>query len=233
MHAGFNRNAAQSDATMAAPVLVRAYTSDRASSLRPNGARGIGEQALPPISSYAFASILRSADGPDFQSAIDGIAEICAKNRMSLADEYASHLPPLGEITAATSEAVRPHLLRPGQRRALTSVPEASSGSSEGSHHKSTKRRSGLFGFRRQQHEQTQSLREMRIGSMGRTISIAATTAFAGSVKVPQGNEPATLEATRGEHHGAGRQQRPQAPARRPSEAAASLQRLLARGQGT
>ena len=92
---------------MAQPVLVRAYTDSR-----PATATGLDNagraQALPPISSFAFADILRSADCADFQVAIDGIAEICAKNRMSLADEYASHLPPLGEITATTSSNMRP-----------------------------------------------------------------------------------------------------------------------------
>lgn len=161
---------------MAQPVLVKAAPDRRTSTrdvLRKDN------RALPPISAYTFASILRTADTtPEFQAAIDGIAEICAKNRMSLADEYASHLPPLGEITAATTTTIRPHLLRPGIRRPLTSVPEGSSGSSQGSG--KSLRKSSMFGFRKQQQvQEIAAARRVQIGMMGRTISIGSTTALA------------------------------------------------------
>lgn len=200
----------------AAPVLVREYTNERMPLLRQ---RTTPTKSLPPVASFAFADILRAADGPSFQSAIDGIAEIAAKSRMSLADEYASHMPPLGTITAATPTAVRTQLSRPGRRRALTSVPEASSGSSEGSRG-SKKRRAGLFGFKRKEEEQSKPSRLIRIGSMGRTISVAGTTALTttpdssvlsdanGLASVGTG----TIDAS---------------TARRPSLAATSLQRLL------
>ena len=207
----------------ATPVLVTAYNSGRATSFGARNARGNSAKALPPISSFAFADILRSADCADFQLAIDGIAEICAKNRMSLADEYGSHLPPLGEITAASSAAVRPHLLRPGMRRALTSVPEGSSGSSEGSH-ESKKKRSGLFGFRKRHDEQSQAERKIRIGSMGRTISISGTTAMADSIGSIQDADSIARIST---DNGAA-QRRSQPMEQRSSEAASSLQRLLA-----
>jgi hypothetical protein len=158
--------------------------------------------------------------------AIDGIAEICAKNRMSLADEHSSHLPPFGEITAASSAAIRPHLLRPGMRRALTSVPEGSSGSSEGSNRSSKKRRSGLFGFRKQQEVRTQPMRKMRIGSMGRSVSVIGTTALGSSVVFPQDFEAGT-STTMDKH--ADKQRRH--TERRPSEATSSLQRLLTQTQ--
>ena len=162
----------------AAPVLVKAYSNERRGPLRLSHASMSAAQALPPISSFAFADILRSADSPDFQQALDGIAEICAKNRMSLADEYASHLPPLGEITASSTIAERrQQLLRPGARRALTSVPEASSSGSEGS--RMGKKRKRIFSFQRPKEVQDKSLRQIRIGSMGRTVSVAALAALA------------------------------------------------------
>lgn len=206
---------------MTAPVLVRAYTSGRRSSNDPQGA---GIQALPPISAYAFADILRSADSPEFQSAIDGIADICAKNRMSLADEYASHLPPLGEITDTTSAAIRPQLLRPGMRRALTSVPEGSSGSSEGSHESSKKPR-GIFNLRSRQPEQVPSLRRILIGSMGRSITAESTTAVTMNTNTSALSE---LEiVTRGHTERHEHQRRPETPGRRSSEAVAVLRRLV------
>jgi hypothetical protein len=196
---------------MAAPVLVRGYVNDTFSRARTRGQR---PQALPPIASFAFADILREADGPDFQSAIDGIAEICAKNRMSLADEYGSHMPPQGTITAATSSHVKPQLLRPGMRRALTSVPEASSGSSEGSH-RSKKKRKGIFSFGKRQDEETNALRTIRIGSMGRSISVGGTTALA---------EDQMILSSRNDGEDTAAIPQPQ---RRSSQAASSLQRLL------
>ncbi|KAK5119878.1 hypothetical protein LTR85_007204 [Meristemomyces frigidus] len=204
---------------MAAPVLVRAYTGIRRPSTSAATRRSEVE-ALPPISSYAFADILRSADCPDFQYAIDGIAEICAKNRMSLADEYASHLPPLGEITAATSVAAKPHLLRPGMRRPLTSVPERSSGSSEGS--RKSKRRNSMFGFRRQKQVDNKSVRQVRIGSMGRTISVGGKVALAASDDPLSGIDAITPEGA--PEDAASRSPKVQ---RTVSEAMQSLQRLL------
>lgn len=213
---------------MAAPVLVKAYDSDTTTLKRSvTGARA--SKALPPVSSYTFAAILRSSDGPEFQQAINGIAEICAKNRMSLADEYASHLPPLGEITASDSAAVRPHMLRPGARRALTSVPEASSGSSEGSRKskgsKGKKRMGGLFGFMRKEQSQSQSMRQMRIGSMGRTVSVTGTTAMVNHTRLSE-----EIDAQKPSLEVAATNARPLASSR-PSQAASSLQQLLAQSR--
>jgi hypothetical protein len=97
---------------------------------------------------------------------------------MSLADEYASHLPPLGEITVASATSARAQVPRPGMRRVLTSVPEASSGSSEGSR-KSARKRGGLFGFRKQQKQECRPMRQIRIGRMGRSIPVSTTTSLA------------------------------------------------------
>lgn len=207
---------------MAQPVLVRAYTNRKSSEDRTPGKIGHPE-ALPPISAYSFAAILREVDGDQgFQTAIDGIAEICAKNRLSLAEEYASHLPPVGEITTATSSTVRPQLHRPGMRRALTSVPEASSGSSEGSR-KSASRKSGIFGFRKQQKPESKAMKRMRIGSMGRMVPVGPTTAMAVDVLLPPPRTRSSSESTVTGLNPA----RPASQQRASSAAASSLQRLL------
>ncbi|KAJ4352904.1 hypothetical protein N0V95_003813 [Ascochyta clinopodiicola] len=57
-------------------------------------------EQLPAIDDFSFSAILRAVD-PEIREAIDAIAEICAKSRLSLADEYDAHLPPQGEITGA------------------------------------------------------------------------------------------------------------------------------------
>ena len=203
---------------MAAPILVRAYSATTGQAKSSSTTRRTCEpdvRALPPISSYAFADILRSVESVDFQNAINGIAELCAKNRMSLADEYASHLPPLGEITATGSLNVRPHLLRPGKRRALTSVPEASSGSSEGS--RRSRGKTPVFSFQRGREAESSALRRIRIGSMGRTVSVGSATAEA-TIGWPLGSQGIM---------GASLRPRPSPAQRTPSEAALSLRRLL------
>ena len=104
------------------------------------GLAGRTEQ-LPSADEFSFSAILRAVD-PEIRDAIDAIAEICARSRMSLADEYDSHLPPQGEITGggsawATSTgalAGRGRLNRISQGwtaadNTLMAVPEASSSS--------------------------------------------------------------------------------------------------------
>jgi hypothetical protein len=172
---------------MAQPVLVRSYTSPKRT---PFGSPSGRSHALPPIDAFSFADILRAADSTDLQSAIDGIAEICAKNRLSLAEEYGSHLPPVGEITAVTTEtiSVRQQHGRFGMRRALTSVPEASSGSSDGS---AKGMKKGILGVEPSSQSMKSPLRVIRVSSAGRTIPICGTTAMSfgvsedGAVQVP------------------------------------------------
>ncbi|KAK3625439.1 hypothetical protein LTR56_020442 [Elasticomyces elasticus] len=203
---------------MTTPVLVKAYntSSDKRPGktfAHPKG--GDAAQALPPTSSYAFASILNSIQSPELSEAITGIAEICAKNRMSLADEYASHLPPVGDIKGGATAFV-PVNLRPraARRRALTSVPEASSGSSsEGS----VNHRLGVTVRGARQLDFGRS-REVRIGSMGRMVPVESTTAM--DVKMNllfevSTDAPPSMGSLR---------PRPQRSA---SEAALSLRRLL------
>ncbi|KAK4959616.1 hypothetical protein LTR66_013023 [Elasticomyces elasticus] len=113
-------------ASTARPVLVRAYshrTGDGQQQVDPHSSAHItgDEPSLPPAEAYSFASILRAVDGPGFQHAIGSISATCAKSRMSLASEHASHLQPQEEIAA------RPQ--RPGLDITLSSVPEGSSSS--------------------------------------------------------------------------------------------------------
>jgi hypothetical protein len=142
------------------PVVVRTYSGSRHTS-RPGsgfntprtfamnghqhasslsaGLAGRSEQ-LPSADDFSFSAILRAVD-PEIKDAIDAIAEICARSRMSLADEYDSHLPPQGEITgagpgwvASTGALVgRGRLSRVNQgwaaENTLMAVPEASSSS--------------------------------------------------------------------------------------------------------
>ncbi|KAF2852026.1 hypothetical protein T440DRAFT_467264 [Plenodomus tracheiphilus IPT5] len=143
------------------PVVVRTYSGSRHAS-RPGsgfstprsfamnghnnisalsaGLAGRGEQ-LPSADDFSFSAILRAVD-PEIRDAIDAIAEICARSRLSMADEYDAHLPPQGEITsggpgwaASTSALVgRGRLNRVSQGwtaadNTLMAVPEASSSS--------------------------------------------------------------------------------------------------------
>ncbi|KAH8731757.1 hypothetical protein GQ44DRAFT_755153 [Phaeosphaeriaceae sp. PMI808] len=142
------------------PVVVRTYSGSRHASRSGSGFNtprsfvmngltpisgltaglvGKSEQ-LPSAEDFSFSAILRAVD-PEIRDAIDAIAEICARSRMSLADEYDAHLPPQGEITGAgpdwalsTGALVgRGRLSRINQgwaaENTLMAVPEASSSS--------------------------------------------------------------------------------------------------------
>ncbi|KAF1998205.1 hypothetical protein P154DRAFT_524294 [Amniculicola lignicola CBS 123094] len=98
-------------------------------------------ESLPSVDDFSFSAILRAVD-PEIRDAIDAIAEICARSRLSLADEYDAHLPPQGEITGGESGwgagmaplIARGRISRIGQgwsagENTLTAVPEASSSS--------------------------------------------------------------------------------------------------------
>lgn len=92
------------------PVLVREYSqsSPRSSAVKQSrmkqkrfsgGKRESSE--MPPLESFSFQDILSSVE-PEVHDSIDKIAEICGRSRMSLADEYGSHLPPLGDVSLFT-----------------------------------------------------------------------------------------------------------------------------------
>ncbi|KAF2084597.1 hypothetical protein K490DRAFT_68532 [Saccharata proteae CBS 121410] len=116
------------------PVLVRTYSgssrsrppSQLRSRTHPTMSRGA---TLPPADAFSFDGILRAVE-PEIQGAIDAIAEICARSRLSLADEYGAHMPPQGEILASMpsrQNATGSRWWSP--ENTLTAVPEASSSS--------------------------------------------------------------------------------------------------------
>ena len=52
---------------------------------------------LPPISDFSIDGIL-AAIQPDIEGTMEAIAEIMGRSRLTLANEYGSHMPPQGEI---------------------------------------------------------------------------------------------------------------------------------------
>lgn len=59
------------------------------------------EDQLPPVSDFSIEGILVAIE-PEIEGTIDAIAEIMGRSRLTLANEYDSHLPPQGEIRATT-----------------------------------------------------------------------------------------------------------------------------------
>lgn len=83
--------------TPSQPVLVRAAPQTASMKKKQRSVIDTGSPKLPSPESFSFQDILASV-GPDADVAIDAIAEICGRSRMSLADEHSSHMPPHGEI---------------------------------------------------------------------------------------------------------------------------------------
>lgn len=54
---------------------------------------------LPSVQDFSIEGILNAIE-PDIRSTLDSIAEICGRSKLSLANEYGSHIAPLGEIRA-------------------------------------------------------------------------------------------------------------------------------------
>ncbi|KAJ5563016.1 hypothetical protein N7461_001777 [Penicillium sp. DV-2018c] len=138
-----------------APVLVRAYSGEqnkptqqlqppmssarrffpfstpRPSTSRPSPSEQI---ILPSEKDFSIESILQAID-PDIRSTLDSIAEICGRSKLSLANEYSSHIAPLGEICATPSsldpveEVVQP-AHSPGERRVDDSIAVTEEGNS-------------------------------------------------------------------------------------------------------
>jgi hypothetical protein len=87
------------------PVIVRSYTPDHSpsgsgpSSSTPRP-RMDQNGTLPPINEFTIDGILKAIE-PDIRGTLDEIARICGRSRLSLANEYDSHMPPQGEIRAS------------------------------------------------------------------------------------------------------------------------------------
>lgn len=84
------------------PVLVRGPSNkpDMKKKHQPNDKST--SPKLPPIESFSFQDILVSI-GPEADSSIDAIAEICGRSKMSLAAEHSSHRPPHGQLATTGS----------------------------------------------------------------------------------------------------------------------------------
>ena len=83
------------------PVLVNpAPTPDmRTKNVPRPKSRNSDSPRLPSPNDFSFDEILSSI-GPDAHAAIDAIAEICGRSKLSLADQHGSHMPPQGEVEA-------------------------------------------------------------------------------------------------------------------------------------
>ena len=90
------------------PVLVKEYSQDTPPSSSPSQSKmrstkrstGYRSSEMPPLESFSFQDILASIDS-DVAFSIDNIAEICGRSKMSMADEYSSHMPPQGDVSIA------------------------------------------------------------------------------------------------------------------------------------
>lgn len=60
---------------------------------------------LPSDKDFSIESILQAIE-PDIRGTLDSIADICGRSKLSLANEYGSHIAPLGEIRAPPSGLV-------------------------------------------------------------------------------------------------------------------------------
>ncbi|KAL4927769.1 uncharacterized protein BDV17DRAFT_265786 [Aspergillus undulatus] len=98
------------------PVLVRSYSGDpddNSGSFKMPTRRsflfsGISSNSnvqrreqpqLPSDEEFSIDGILRAIE-PNIRSTLDSIGEICGRSKLSLANEYGSHIAPLGEIRA-------------------------------------------------------------------------------------------------------------------------------------
>ncbi|KAJ5197531.1 hypothetical protein N7449_008010 [Penicillium cf. viridicatum] len=100
------------------PVLVRAYSGDAQNrSTRPSAmsARRFlsfsssrssapsrppqSDVMFPTDKDFSIESILQAIE-PDIRGTLNSIAEICGRSKLSLSNEYGSHIAPLGEICA-------------------------------------------------------------------------------------------------------------------------------------
>ncbi|KAL9120352.1 MAG: hypothetical protein Q9187_003088, partial [Circinaria calcarea] len=101
-----------SSASATQPVLVRSYDSKMkfARPSRPKETESSLDEIsqdikheLPPLSAFSFQEILAAID-PEVRGSIDQIAEICGRSRLSLANEYDSHMPPHGGLDRPNAE---------------------------------------------------------------------------------------------------------------------------------
>ncbi|KAL9623908.1 MAG: hypothetical protein Q9160_001900 [Pyrenula sp. 1 TL-2023] len=104
------------------PVIVRIHSAEASSHLQPtpriapvrkvaSAADMSRKKELPPVSDFSIDGILNAIQ-PDIEETINAIAEIMGRSRLSLANQYGSHLPPQGEIRAS-ARMIGEHALLP------------------------------------------------------------------------------------------------------------------------
>lgn len=123
-----------SSAANSKPVLVRSHSVDMPSpkAAIADASEGLHGRSieksnyeLPPVEAFSFQEILQSISS-DIRIPIDRIAEICGKSKLSLANEYSSHMPPQAEFTPASFQRANDSLDAVFRHRLLP-VEEASS----------------------------------------------------------------------------------------------------------
>ncbi|KAL2863520.1 uncharacterized protein BJX67DRAFT_260862 [Aspergillus lucknowensis] len=110
--AAHSAGSGRSSSLASQPVLVRSYSGgpdDKSGTSKmptrrsflftgaSNPQRRVPE--LPSDEEFSIDGILRAID-PDIRSTLNSIGEICGRSKLSLANEYGSHIAPLGEIRA-------------------------------------------------------------------------------------------------------------------------------------
>ncbi|KAI9722918.1 MAG: hypothetical protein M1812_001366 [Candelaria pacifica] len=128
-----SRHTGGSTALSSQPVIVRTYSGGGSrphshSRAPPSTIREEDEMKeevdLPPVEAFGFRGIFKAIEH-DVEGTLDAIAEICAKSKYCLADEYGAHMPPQGDVGRSSARGREYRL--PGST--LTAVTEASSGS--------------------------------------------------------------------------------------------------------
>jgi hypothetical protein len=77
------------------PVLVRSFRIQNETA--PASTMATRGPKLPSVQDFSIESILRAIE-PEIKGTLDSIAEICGRSKLSLANEYGSHIAPFGEI---------------------------------------------------------------------------------------------------------------------------------------
>jgi hypothetical protein len=95
------------------PVIVRVHSADASAHQNPAPRTSCffpsmsNKDELPPVSDFSIESIMAAIE-PEIEGTIDAIAEIMGRSRLTLANEYDSHLPPQGEIRATSHPPLLP-----------------------------------------------------------------------------------------------------------------------------
>lgn len=71
---------------------------------------------FPTDKDFSIESILQAIE-PDIRGTLDSIAEICGRSKLSLSNEYGSHIAPLGEICAPSGALGSVEEARPNEER--------------------------------------------------------------------------------------------------------------------